>query len=33
MVAFYYPDDSRCLFVRYDTVAHYEIARHIPPPG
>ena len=32
-VAVYYPDDERFLVERDDTVAHYEVAREIPPPG
>jgi heme-degrading monooxygenase HmoA len=32
-VAVYYPDDERFLVERDDAVAHYEVARHIPPPG
>jgi heme-degrading monooxygenase HmoA len=31
--AVYYPDDERFLVEREDTVAHFEIARHIPPPA
>src|SRR3954471_16672528 len=32
-VAVYYPEDERFLVERDDTVAHYEGAREIPPPG
>jgi heme-degrading monooxygenase HmoA len=32
-VAVYYPDDERFLVERDDRVAHYEVAREIPPPG
>jgi heme-degrading monooxygenase HmoA len=31
-VAVYYPEDERFLVERDDTVAHYEVAREIPPP-
>jgi heme-degrading monooxygenase HmoA len=30
--AVYYPEDERFLVERDDTVAHYDIAREIPPP-
>jgi heme-degrading monooxygenase HmoA len=32
-VAVYYPEDERFLVERDGTVAHYEVAREIPPPG